>query len=90
MRASAIDRASVGEDGSDFVGEIAPRFQAEIGGPLTGKIAGQKLFEHIRPEQAAFNADRREQSHIYRPEQHTTRRGGCLFVVSTGLVPVEQ
>ncbi len=41
---------SIGEDGSDLVGEIAPTFEAEVCRLLPGKLPGQKLVQHVRSE----------------------------------------
>jgi hypothetical protein len=56
-------RPGIGEDGRDLVGEVAPASQAEVGGLLPGEISGQKLVQHVRPEQAAFNTNCGERRH---------------------------
>lgn len=57
MLEHAPQSTGVGKGGGDFVGQAAPGIQSEVGGPLAGKVAGQKLIEDVRPEQAAFDSD---------------------------------
>jgi hypothetical protein len=58
MLKDAPQRPCVGKRRGDLVGEIAPRFQAEVLRLLTLNIRRDDLVEQLRPKQAAFDADR--------------------------------
>jgi hypothetical protein len=56
--------ARVGEGCGDLVGQVAAGVEPEVGRALARQLAGEKLIEDFRAEQAALDADRRKGSHV--------------------------